>query len=271
MSTCIYCGQEGKMTREHILPSFIYEYQYSTSSGKTIGWQEKSKKMISGEAKIKDVCFHCNNVVLCNLDGYVKNMLERSGFFTECFLKEKVNIDYNYSLLSRWLLKVAFISSRASEKKLSFFDKYKDVILGLSSDFSDFAISAGLFKPLKLTPSEMLKYGHNLKAHPSGYANPFFGRISWGEFESSECAVKQIVIGAAIFHILAFKGDLHRNRKKALVKEYLETCKGMTLIRKNKSKVDVMQTPITFLDSMKHHMQRPEVEPYLREISQNIN
>jgi hypothetical protein len=108
MSTCIYCGQEGKMTREHILPSFIYEYQYSTASGKTIGWQEKSKKMISVEAKIKDVCFHCNNVVLCNLDGYVKNMLERSGFFTECFLKEKVNIDYNYSLLSRWLLKVAF-------------------------------------------------------------------------------------------------------------------------------------------------------------------
>ncbi len=45
----------------------------------------KIKKMISGEAKIKDVCFHCNNVVLCNLDGYVKNMLERSGFFTECF------------------------------------------------------------------------------------------------------------------------------------------------------------------------------------------
>ncbi|WP_213712428.1 hypothetical protein [Cedecea lapagei] len=271
MSTCIYCGQEGKMTREHILPSFIYEYQYSTAAGKTIGWQEKSQKMIHGEAKIKDVCFHCNNVVLCDLDGYVKNMLERSGFFTECFLKDKVTIDYNYSLLSRWLLKVAFNSSRASEKKLPFFDKYKDVILGKSANFSGFAISSGLFKPLKLTPSEMKKYSHNFKAHSSGYANPFFGRISWAEFESTEYSVKQIVIGAAIFHVLAFKDDLHRDRKKGLVNEYLEVCKGMTLIRKNKSKVDVIQTPITFLDSMKHHMLRPDVEPYLRELAKNIN
>jgi hypothetical protein len=259
------------MTREHILPSFIYEYQYSTGSGKTIGWQEKPQKIISGEAKIKDVCSHCNSVVLCELDGYAKNILEQSGFFTQCFLKEHVNINYNYSLLSRWLLKVAFNSSRASEKKLFFFDKYKDVILGKSSDFSGFAISAGLFKPLKLTALEIEKYGHQLEVDPSGYANPFFGRISWGDFESSEYSVKQIVIGAAIFHIIAFNGDLLRGRKKILIKEYLKICKGMTLIRKNESKVNVIQTPITFLDSMKNHMLRPEVEPYMRELSEKYN
>ncbi len=271
MSTCVYCGKEGKMTREHILPSFIYKYQYSTGTGKTIGWQENPQKLISKEAQIRDVCDHCNNVVLCELDGYVKKMLERSGFFTECFLKDQVTLSYNYNLLSRWLLKVAFNSSRASEKKLSFFDKYKDVILGTSSDFSGFAIFAGLFKPLKLTALEIEKYGHDFKVDPSGYANPFFGRISWGEFESSECSVKQVVIGAAIFHILSFKDDLHRNRKKTLVKEYLETCKGMTLIRKNESKIDVIQTPLTFLDSIKPQMIRPEVEPYLRELSQKLN
>ncbi|QIZ51715.1 hypothetical protein DWG24_13600 [Dickeya zeae] len=271
MSVCIYCGQEGKVTREHILPSFIYKYQYSTSSEKTIGWQEKSKKIISDEAKIKDVCDHCNNVILSELDGYVKNMLEHSGFFTQCFLKEQVNINYNYSLISRWLLKVAFNSSRASEKKLDFFDKYKDIILGQDSDLSGFAISAGLLKPLKLTPSEVEKYGHDLNTDPSGYANPFFGRISWVEFESSECAVKQIVIGAAIFHIIAFNTDLLRARKKALIKEYLEVFKGMALIRKNESKINITQTPLTFIDSMKNHMLRREVEPYLIELSKNFN
>ncbi|MNG70261.1 hypothetical protein D3C73_125720 [compost metagenome] len=198
-------------------------------------------------------------------------MLERSGFFTECFLKEQVNIDYNYSLLSRWLLKVAFNSSRASGKKLTFFDKYKDVILGKSSDLSGFAISAGLLKPLKLTTLEMEKYGHYLKIDPSGYVNPFFSRISWAELESSEYAVKQIIIGAAIFHVIAFKDDLLRARKKILINEYLEICKGMTLIRKNESKINVIKTPLTFIDSMKNHMLRPEVEPYLRELSKKLN
>lgn len=270
MSICIYCGQEGKVTREHILPSFIYEYQYSTGSGKTIGWQEKPKKMISDEAKIKDVCSRCNNVILSELDNYAKNMLERSGFFSECFVKEQVKINYNYNLFSRWLLKVAFNSSRASEKKLNFFDKYKDVILGQSFDFSGFVISAGLLKPLKLTPAEIEKYEHHLRIDSSGYANPFFSRISWAEFESSECAVKQIVIGAAIFHIIAFKDDLIRTRKKNLIREYLDIFKGMNLIRKNESKINIIQTPLTFVDSMKHHMQRPEVEPYLRELSKKF-
>ncbi|EDX6482754.1 TPA: hypothetical protein N2F35_001341 [Salmonella enterica] len=271
MSLCVYCGQEGKVTREHILPAFIYEYQYNIGSGKMIGWQEKPKKLIYGEAKIKDVCTHCNVVILCELDGYVKNLLEKSGFFTENFSQKNVNIRYNYSLLSRWLLKVAFNSSRASDNKLFFFDKYKNIILGKTKDFSNFAMSAGLFKPLKLTAIEIIKYGKALKADSFGYVNPFIGRVSEIKFNSPEFSVKQIVIGALILHIIAFKDNLSREDKKKIIKEYLNKCKGMTLIRKNKSQINIVQTPLTFMDSMQHYMLHPDVEPQLEELLKKNN
>ncbi|HCZ8407769.1 TPA: hypothetical protein O4D63_000093, partial [Proteus mirabilis] len=208
MSTCIYCGKDGKVTKEHILPSFIYEYQRSISHDKAVGWQEKAKKITGGEATIKDTCSDCNNVTLSQLDGYAKNLLKCSGFFTECFLKEQVKINYNYNLLSRWLLKVAFNSSRASGKQLTFFEKYTDIILGENTKLSGFVIFAGLLKPVKLTHQEIEKYSYFLKNSSSGYVNPFFGRISHLELGISEFAVKQIVIGAAIFHIISFKDNL---------------------------------------------------------------
>jgi len=270
MSICTYCGQEGRLTREHILPSFVYNYQYSIGKGKTSGWREKPQRIVEGEAVIKDVCERCNNVVLSELDAHVKNLLEKAGLFTKCFLKEYVTIDYNYNLLSRWLLKVAFNSSRASGRQLRVFDKFKNVILGKSSDFSEFVISAGLFKPLKLTPEQKEEYGKYLDVDPSGYVNPFFPRISWSESELLEISVKQIVIGAFIFHVVVFENGLPRERRKQLAREYLNICEGMTLIRKNKSQAKIIQTQLTFIDSMQHHMLRPEVEPHLAKLLKGV-
>lgn len=270
MSTCTYCGQDGRLTREHILPSFIYKYQYTIGNGKTAGWREKPQKIIEGEVVIKDVCENCNNVVLGEMDAYVKNMLERSGVFTKCFIKQDMIIDYNYGLLSRWLLKLAFNSSRASGKQLGVFDKFKNIILGEESDFSGFVITAGLFKPLKLTSEQQSKFGEHLGADYAGYVNPFFSRISFPQYDLPGTFIKQIVIGALIFHVVVFKNELSREHRKDLTKEYLNMCKGMTLIRKNKSQVTIIQTPLTFIDSMQSHMLRPEVEPHLERLLKNI-
>lgn len=52
---------------------------------------------------IKDVCVKCNNEILSELDG--TNLIKKY-FVSEYDPDTKLNIDYDYRLLSRWLLKI---------------------------------------------------------------------------------------------------------------------------------------------------------------------
>ncbi|GIU32363.1 hypothetical protein [Shewanella sp. MBTL60-007] len=266
MGLCVYCDKDKSLTREHILPSFVYKYQESNKKGKTSGWREKPQKIIGGEAVIKDVCAECNNVVLGALDGHAKHVLEKAGVFTSNFKKSTLYLEYNYNELSRWLLKVAYNSSRASGKHQGVFEKFKGFILEESSDSSQFIISVGLFKSLKLTKDQYHEYGKDLDADEHRYVNPFYPRISWAPQTPAGFSVKQIVIGALVFHVVIFNDGISRDERKRLIKQYLEICKGMSLLRKNEKKAKVCQIPLTFIDSMQHHMLRPEVEPHLAKL-----
>ncbi|WP_155859047.1 hypothetical protein [Enterovibrio calviensis] len=254
------------MTREHILPSFVYKYQERNKKGKISGWREKPQKIVDGEAVIKDVCAECNNVVLGALDGHAKQVLEKAGVFTSNFKENKLYLEHNYNELSRWLLKVAYNSSRASGKHQGVFEKFKGFILGESSVPSQFIISAGLLKPLKLTNDQYHECGKDLDADEHRYVNPFYPRISWAPQTPTGFSVKQIVIGALVFHVVILNDSISRDERKRLIKQYFKRCKGMRLMRKNERKAKVSQIPLTFIDSMQHHMLRPEVEPHLAEL-----
>ena len=102
-----------------------------------------------------------------------------------------------------------------------------------------------------------------------GYVNPFFSRISWSPQTLEGYSVKQVVIGALVFHVVAFNDGISRVDRKRITQQYLTMCKGMTVIRKNLKKVEVVQLPITFVDSMEHHSMRPEVEPHLERLLAN--
>ncbi|WP_068717336.1 hypothetical protein [Vibrio tritonius] len=269
MAICIYCGQNKTLTREHIMPAFVYTYQYSISNSKCIGWREKAQKLLQQEAKIRDVCAHCNNVVLGAIDAHAKSALEKSGAFTPNFNKNAVDFEYDFNQYARWLLKVAFNSSRASGKQLGVFDQYKDLILDKSSDYSGFFITGGLLKPYKLTPQQISDVGQSLFADSSGYVNPFFSRISWAQNLPNDISVKQIVIGAFVFHVVSYGQNISRVRKRELQKEYLKMCKGMAILNKGSCRTKLSQIPLTFVDSMGPHMLREEVKPHMDKLLTN--
>lgn len=215
MTSCVYCKQEKPLTREHILPSFIYKYQKSTGNSKLLEWREKPQKMVEGEAVIKDVCADCNNVTLSALDDHAKQILNKAGVFTPRFMKKAVDLEYNYDLLSKWLLKVSFNSSRASGIHEGIFEKYRELIINKSTDHSNFIIAAGLLNQLKLNEKERVAYGKDLDADEEGYANPFTARVSWAPQTYSRFSIKQIVIGAIIFHVVDFYDETPRNEKRS--------------------------------------------------------
>lgn len=262
MSECIYCGNSGKLTREHILPSFVYQYHYQVEGqNNVLGWREKPGKIIYGEAKIKDVCEHCNNITLSEYDSHAKEILENARVFTKNFLLNETTFDYDYRLLSRWLLKVAYNSSRASGKQTEVFEKFKKHIIDKDVKNNNFFIGCGLLKPVKLNQAEFIKYGNAFGINKPGYINPFFTRISWVPSKINDYTVKQIVIGALVFHICVFTNNINHQEKKKIKKQHIEAFKNMQIISSNKSRCIAAQMPITFIDSMGPHMLRDNVKP----------
>lgn len=144
---CAYCKKEKSPTKEHIIPKGIIDlfpecdYVFDRKTGGT--------KVYKSESVIKDVCSDCNNGELSKLDSY------GSQFISKYFLKEYskddvISIEYDYNLLSRWLLKIIFNSERSLRKETLrdtlWFDENLDYILGEKPEPKYFiSIFSGLF------------------------------------------------------------------------------------------------------------------------------
>lgn len=121
---CAYCDFARPLTREHIWPAgFLRRKEYG------IKYSAKSKKTFRGDLTIKDVCAECNNGPLSFIDKYACNLFDRFFNFYPDQLGS-VLFNYDYGSLARWLLKIAYNTSRASESPDSvFLSRYRSYLL----------------------------------------------------------------------------------------------------------------------------------------------
>lgn len=108
MKKCSYCRGNGTLTKEHIWPNcLIKKYE------DLLAYSKRDSKFYKGEPVIKDVCAHCNNVLLSKLDSYLSNLYDLT--FHQILLPgESAALTYDYDMLLRSLLKISFNSARAN-------------------------------------------------------------------------------------------------------------------------------------------------------------
>ncbi len=63
-SRCAYCRYESQLTREHVVPNFLYKANPSAK----FGYNVRADKFMIWEAQVKDVCANCNNNYLSKVD-----------------------------------------------------------------------------------------------------------------------------------------------------------------------------------------------------------
>lgn len=245
MGICAYCDEDKSLTREHIVPSFICEYQNKISN-KNIGWNDKANKLIGGEQAIKDVCGNCNNVILGNLDKHAKYIFEKSGAFSQNNLASKVTLNYCYNKFLRWILKVSYNSARASNNNESIFHCYKGLILGTHDNDELLVLCGGIYKPFELN---------------EGLSNPFLFRIAYPTELNDNFSVRLIVVGSFAFHLLIFEPDISKDMRESKVREYLKTFNGLKEIRKNSKKCTLTQLEQTFFASCEAQLLRQAKNP----------
>jgi len=123
---CAYCDKPCTPTKEHIWPAGILRQKGAPNFALTPG----GDRFYEGEPQIKDVCAECNNVKLSTLDSYLGDSYAKQ-FSKKIGFRQTTNFGYNYDLLLRSLLKIAFNSHRANNDKsqISFFENIKGYIL----------------------------------------------------------------------------------------------------------------------------------------------
>ena len=128
MTQCAYCGEVDSMTREHVIPAFMYEFQKEYDS--VIGWSEPAEKMVRGELKVRDVCTRCNSENLASLDAYAKSFFVDNGLLVRNFTRSQIVLHYEHDQLLRWLLKVSYNSSRTDGAHADLFTPFAPYKIG---------------------------------------------------------------------------------------------------------------------------------------------
>ena len=146
MRECVFCGGK-KLSKEHVWSSCLLEKR---RGNKKYSSSAVPDKFIGPNAlQIRDVCEKCNSNNLSELDGYfcqlyddyIKNIIHEG---------DQISFNYNYSLLSRWLLKTLYNNARAGKAELKFINllsQYNDYILNEQSGSPEFLLFLQLIIP----------------------------------------------------------------------------------------------------------------------------
>jgi len=159
MQTCAYCDKTGtKLTKEHLWPASLHrridkanQYIFKEPN---IFYLSKADKIIVAEPQVKDVCAECNNGVLSELDAYICQLWDKY-FYKIVERGEEVRFEYNYNLLSRWLLKMSYNSARIHNSDVEHLAKCKGYILGQAPQPDHVMIHLQLAYPVAFTSCDL--------------------------------------------------------------------------------------------------------------------
>ncbi|MCL2912387.1 hypothetical protein L2725_01075 [Shewanella corallii] len=258
MSNCQYCGNKDVLTREHIVPAYMYNFQKELENRVT-GWNEVAQKMVGGEFKIKDVCGTCNNGVLSDLDEYSKMFLQDSGVFVQNYVKNHLSFTYDYDLLLRWLLKVSFNSSRTDGVHKHLFEKYIPFILNGSESpkKNNISIVAQMVAPEVLENSGINKESFLKLSAGSHKLNPFLIRICYGKVRgASGYTLRMIIIGPIVFHLLMFDDNISPGHAATEVRRIIKSESSAKFLMRDRNHILLMQGRKSWLDLYQHQVDR---------------
>jgi hypothetical protein len=125
LQSCAYCGEFAELTREHVVPNFIYK---KNPLGK-FGYHPRADTFVTYEAQIKDVCARCNNDRLSVLDKYLKTIYEDNNIDTLITDERTVTFRYDFDILCRALLKLTYNCLRFKGSDTAWLKPLSDYVL----------------------------------------------------------------------------------------------------------------------------------------------
>ena len=212
---CAYCNKnEYKLTREHVIPDSFLKGMNRKS---VTTWLDKApKRVIKGDIVIKDVCEKCNNEYLSILDNYAYHLLVNYNG-NVIYDKKKIFFKYNYNMLSRWLLKVAYNSSRTNNSTYdsSIYSKCAPYIIKNENSPLDFSL---FVQYIDLTIEQSVKEKYYHYDQNSSYTIDHFriAPFKFKEISTYYCSLRTIIINSFVFFIIVYNSNCSKEEKEII-------------------------------------------------------
>jgi hypothetical protein len=207
MATCAYCGQDGKLTKEEVMPLFLSRNRPGYGTVLDHGRQLVRTGIV---APVRDVCENCNGVTLSSLDAYAAG-LDRAYFTRIVGFSPDIEFKYDYKPLLRWLLKVSYNDDRTRAAPYET-KPYVPFILGDEPD-PPFAIAVllGLITP-GVTSREQQSKGLPRTIEPESCG---IGYMWYDEPAKSEIAFARFVqLNSYLFNVIAWRPGVSRQVRR---------------------------------------------------------
>lgn len=239
--TCAFCDGENPLTKEHVWPSSFLERigkghaHYSPKSGRVHG----------SDYIVRDVCQECNNVYLSPLDEYFCALYDRY-MSTPFGANSSVTLEYDYDMLCRSMLKIAYNTARSAGSETEPFHRLCDYILHGGSCPDGVALIAELVSPSYIEDSSgpVVKVKEVL---PWMYRSIRAGLMT----PNGNAVLARIVaVNSFFFHLLLSRNSEDFNCFELAKAEFLSKIKGTVVLNKNAMEVNLRSSPQDSLRSI---------------------
>jgi hypothetical protein len=158
--SCAYCGSPGPLSREHIIPKFIFNRQYQRSRERlfTNIITQSGPSATPAEPTIADVCSQCNGGFLSALDEYASGVYDQ--YFAHTYDRgREIRFDFDFVRLSRWLMKLAFNVGRSRNWSAELMNKLRHFVpymKGIPTVHPEFWVLLHVLSPISSNELEKL-------------------------------------------------------------------------------------------------------------------
>lgn len=181
----------------------------------------KGEKVHGSDYVVKDVCEDCNSIILSELDKYFCELTD--NYFQHTIdIDDEVHFEYDYNLLSRALLKIAYNTARTGVSDATALSNASSYILGESKSLN------GLIILLELVgPNEIIAIGDRdvIKevVPPLGYRSALMKLTTPN---GHKVLSRLVSVNAFYFHLLIPLHELTVDEIDQIKDEALGTLKG---------------------------------------------
>ena len=239
---CAYCSEECSPTREHVWPEGFLDRVRKTGQG-FAHYSPKSGVVHGADYIVRDVCTTCNNIKLSGLDQYFCALYDQY-FYDPKGSDAVVEFFYDFDLLLRSLLKIAYNTARSAGSETKPFERTTKYILDGGTSPNGIALIAELVSPSYVAATPW-STPHEIR--PTAY------RSARGllKTQNAEAVLVRIVaVGSFFFHLLLARDQNNLDPFGAAVSEFLASIRGTTLVDPSKPSIMLRSSPQDSLRSM---------------------
>jgi len=238
---CAYCGNPGPFSREHVWP----ECFLNQLKDRYAHYSPKSGKVHGGDYVVRDVCLSCNNQKLSKLDNYFCSLYDLY-FKNTRGSDEVVVFEYEYDLLARALLKIAFNTARSAGSETEPLEQMAGYILEGSPRPRGLAVIGELVSPTYIEdrsrPISVMK-----EIRPTLYRSAL-GLLRAPH--SFAVLVRIVAINSFFFHILVSRESENIDSFFDAVREFLGGIRGTVLLSETHNHIVLRTSPQDSISSM---------------------